>query len=888
MRIAILFDPDVSYLEKKIFSLFLEIYIKNLLENKHQVELYTSFKDLKNKLSNTFSFKINDYTQNIKEILNKNYDVIHNFANKNIALISSFTNKNFTKIINTLFESPFDNNINNLFPKSFNISSNIYSQNKDYFLDYIPITFQECENREIENFSIINIGNTLKISNLANFEKLLQVDNKKYIFYSENSETLKPYIDKYNNENNIFISKDNESSFFLIDKCESFTDFSENELFEKYCLSKKIPFYKDGISSNSLPKISDITKQYENLYLSLLDKESKLPDNKLKIVFCVNAPPFDGSTPFEKGLGGTESAIVYISKQLAKLGHEVTVFCNCPRPNYYDNVLYQSRNDFLNYVENNITDILIVVREHFIWSELKAKVIIFWTEDDANQNHPLEFAEKSFRGKLIDKVFVVSNYQKSTFMSYLNIPEDKFYVTRNGINPEFFEGEEEERKLKLIYTSVPHKGLEILIKVFPKIKEQIPELELDVYGSDTIYSRTEDENLKDNGHIYELAKEVKGINILAPISQPELAKILKTVSLFAYPNKFAETSCITALESQTAGTPIITSHLGALPETVSPNITGICIKGNPYTEEYQKEFIDTVLRLLKDKDEWSKFSNNGKKRMLKYFKWEIISKEWNEEFNSLLIEHDTLKNIFRVLNKINKLAKSNNLQKHQAKELFKLYELAKLNFFSVKTIFLEKDILSDLLKNYIFTEEIKFKIEFNLANILYLTKEENEADLYFISCIERFENLENKDYTIKDLDFAYYKSITYFRDKDYKKALSLCLNAIDIFPNSDFINIRFIEFLIDQKQYNEVTQKFNNLIKIYSDFPNKERIYIIYLIAYSYSKLFKEKEASILFSLISQILLNNIVYLDLITNGEYFYFEPQILAKNTDGNIHLS
>jgi len=59
---------------------------------------------------------------------------------------------------------------------------------------------------------------------------------------------------------------------------------------------------------------------------------------------------YDGNTLSKQGLGGSESAVILLSKELAKIGFEVTVFNNCKdgsnsRPGIYDNVRYVDNTD---------------------------------------------------------------------------------------------------------------------------------------------------------------------------------------------------------------------------------------------------------------------------------------------------------------------------------------------------------------------------------------------------------------------------------------------------------------------------------------------------------------------------------------------------------------
>ena len=52
--------------------------------------------------------------------------------------------------------------------------------------------------------------------------------------------------------------------------------------------------------------------------------------------------PFDGDTiPSGKGLGGSESAAYYVAKNLAAIGHNVTLFTNSKNIGSWDGVKYE-------------------------------------------------------------------------------------------------------------------------------------------------------------------------------------------------------------------------------------------------------------------------------------------------------------------------------------------------------------------------------------------------------------------------------------------------------------------------------------------------------------------------------------------------------------------
>ena len=69
---------------------------------------------------------------------------------------------------------------------------------------------------------------------------------------------------------------------------------------------------------------------------------------KLAIIDIIGIP-YDGTTVFKQGLGGSESAVTFAARELAQIGFEVTVFNNCDmdhaKPGTYDQVVYRPLDD---------------------------------------------------------------------------------------------------------------------------------------------------------------------------------------------------------------------------------------------------------------------------------------------------------------------------------------------------------------------------------------------------------------------------------------------------------------------------------------------------------------------------------------------------------------
>ena len=94
-------------------------------------------------------------------------------------------------------------------------------------------------------------------------------------------------------------------------------------------------------------------------------------------------------------------------------------------------------------------------------------------------------------------------------------------------------------------------------------------------------------------------------------------------SIFAYPNTVWETCCITAIEAQAAGCPVIASGISALPETVGD--AGIVVAGKPGSPEYMREFTLALDRLLSDDAAWSALSARALERSRREFSWEHVT-----------------------------------------------------------------------------------------------------------------------------------------------------------------------------------------------------------------------------------------------------------------------
>ncbi|PHS22088.1 MAG: FkbM family methyltransferase [Robiginitomaculum sp.] len=229
------------------------------------------------------------------------------------------------------------------------------------------------------------------------------------------------------------------------------------------------------------------------------------------------------------------------------------------------------------HLSNDLLDKFQIVcsRERAINPEKKR---IFWAHDLAQDSE----AKKALGGeryKNYDKIVFVSHWQQSMYQAYLGVPYSAGIVLRNGI--ELFESHVKPMdKIRLIYFSTPHRGLDILESVFSHMTKggNNHDVELNVFSSFNLYGWAERD--KPYKELFDLLDNHPQVNYNGSVTNDRIREELKRSHILAYPSTWPETSCLCLIESMCAGLTCVHSSLGALPET-SMGITSMYA----YTEQ---------------------------------------------------------------------------------------------------------------------------------------------------------------------------------------------------------------------------------------------------------------------------------------------------------------
>lgn len=331
----------------------------------------------------------------------------------------------------------------------------------------------------------------------------------------------------------------------------------------------------------------------------------------MRIAFFDSIPwNYNINSPWEVPLGGTQSAICYLAAALAESGQDVFL-CNqtaqrvasrgvecIPLTEIFQGSTFSDLKLDAIIVSNSGQN------GRVLRDLLGDKVrIILWTGHADDQPAINTLADSHFRDAY-DGFAFVSQWQRLAYIEKYHLDESRCRILRNAMSPAFanlFAPDESIILAKtnppiIAYTSTPFRGLNVLVHIFRLIRQRFPGIRLKVFSSMKIYNQTKEEDEKEFGDLYRMCRETEGIDYIGALPQPELAAQLRRVTLLAYPNTFPETSCIAVMEAMASGCFVVTSNLGALPETTAGFASLIPFTDPP--QQYINRFVEQCITTI--------------------------------------------------------------------------------------------------------------------------------------------------------------------------------------------------------------------------------------------------------------------------------------------------
>lgn len=192
------------------------------------------------------------------------------------------------------------------------------------------------------------------------------------------------------------------------------------------------------------------------------------------------------------------------------------------------------------------------------------KVRVLWLHDLPHDPESKHLANEGWRK--FHRLVFVSHWQMQAYINTYNIPYSRCVVIQNAIIP-IEKHTKPTHTIRLGYWSTPHRGLEILVRVFEKLAEKYDNIELDVFSSFQIYGWPERDKQYDS--LYQRCRDHSRINYYGSVDNQTLREKIKEIHILAYPSIWVETSCMVLMEAMSGGCHVVHSNLGALPETAA-------------------------------------------------------------------------------------------------------------------------------------------------------------------------------------------------------------------------------------------------------------------------------------------------------------------------------
>lgn len=313
--------------------------------------------------------------------------------------------------------------------------------------------------------------------------------------------------------------------------------------------------------------------------------------------------PWNGNTVLTESLGGSEAAVVYLARAMAKKGHSVSVVTHGTPLMDIGGVVYYHYSRMNEIIQKNQWDVIISSREprHLnLPFESKNAVKALWFHDMPSgiievDAHLLVF---------------ISEFQRDAY----NVTGSTHRIIGDGVDLTLSDNVanvdlERRNKNKLIWASNPDRGLAIAATIFQQIRKRWPDLELHVYGRSAVYGW---------GPEVESAylprpRDMENVFLHDPLSRANLLRELSKSWAMFYPTFWPETYCMATLEAQAVGTPVITSPIAALKETV---------KGGILTYDYLN-----AISQLRNSRRWQKLSAEGI-MFAESQSWDLQAERW--------------------------------------------------------------------------------------------------------------------------------------------------------------------------------------------------------------------------------------------------------------------
>ncbi len=328
---------------------------------------------------------------------------------------------------------------------------------------------------------------------------------------------------------------------------------------------------------------------------------------------------YDIRTLDQKGVGGGITARIRMAHALAGLGHEVTLFINCPQKKTIQGVRYIHHSQ----CRAIDADVFIASTSGGAFDlgglqnlQIKAQLKILMLHG-VPVPHNVDYQD-------FDYVYFPSNFVKERFCRQVPLNQKRILTTYRGVEEPNFKTSSTRDPFTLVYLGHPEKGLEDALSILRMLRKIEPRFCLHVFGGYGLW-----------GDMQSSIPLEPGLIDHGLIGQKKLIPLLQKMSFSLNLQAIEEGFGLAVCESMKAGCIVLASRVGAYPEVIRQGYNGFLVDGNHTDRPTHEKVVSLILDLMKSPDYMGYIRRNA---MQTPFSWQTIAKTWQGHWDWALFK----------------------------------------------------------------------------------------------------------------------------------------------------------------------------------------------------------------------------------------------------------
>lgn len=267
------------------------------------------------------------------------------------------------------------------------------------------------------------------------------------------------------------------------------------------------------------------------------------------------------------------------------------------------------------------------------------KIRVYWLHDlpeDPETNH---LKDASSRNRFHKQVYC-GNWQYTRYRDYLGVPhDDSCIVLETAITPIDIETKP-TNEVRLVYTSTPQRGLELLVPVFEELCKKHDNIVLDVFSSFNIYGWAESD--KPFQQLFDKCKNHPKINYHGAQPNDVVREALKNAHILAYPSIWMECNSRSVIEAMSAGMLCVHPNFAGLPDTAGG--MNFMYQWDPDKNKHANKFyaaLDNAIDIV-NTENIQNYLRMVKMYADSRYNWTRVASQWEDMLRALKSRYPTV------------------------------------------------------------------------------------------------------------------------------------------------------------------------------------------------------------------------------------------------------